>query len=158
MKVTFKSYDDIKNLMTDSKSVKTKATWDKTTYLGGGFDKDLDAFLKTIAGKTFEIEDYQIIGNGDITFKIQTCNVGEDGGFNTNTPFGDFNFTKAFVDSIDEIPEGMWFCRICGMTVDSNKELYPFDPKNTYAEFGIDKVVCPACFTKTYNEVKFNKS
>ena len=156
MKVTFKSYDDLKALLIDSKSVKTKAQWDKTIYLGKGFDKDFDAFLKVIAGNTYDVQDYEVMGNGEVIFRLQTSVVGEDGGFNTNYPFGDFCFTKDFVSSIDEAPQEMWFCRICGMIIDSNKELYPYDPKKTYAEIGIKNCACPACFTKTFNEVKFS--
>ena len=79
MKITFKKFDDIMKIVTHTKSVKTKALWDKTTYLGDGFDKDLESFFKSIAEKTFVIQEYNVVGNGDITFKIGTNNISSDG-------------------------------------------------------------------------------
>ena len=156
MKVTFKDYDDLKALMTDSKSLPTVAQWDKTIYIGSFFDENMDAFLKTIAGNTYEIQVYDVSsGGGQVVYKIETGFVGEDGGYNTNYPFGDFCFTKDFAKSIDDAPTA-WFCRLCGITVDPTVQKDPFNPKKTYAEVGIANAVCPACFTKTFNEVKFS--
>ena len=156
MKITFKSYDDLKALLTDSKSVPTVAKWDKTIYLGKGFDVDFDAFLKVIAGKTFEIQDYDVMPvGGQVLMRIQTAVIGKDGGFNTNYPFDDFCFTMDFVDSVEDAPT-VWFCRGCGMIVDPAVQKDPFNPKNTYADTGIENAVCPACFTKTFSEVKFS--
>jgi len=156
MKVTFKAYDDLKALMTDSKSVPTVAKWDKTIYLGKSFDRDMDTFLKTIAGNTYEIQEYEVLPTGgQVVYKIQTGIIGKDGGFNTNYPFDDFCFTADFADSIDDAPTA-WFCRLCGKTVNPDVQKDPFDPKKTYTDEGIENAVCPLCFTKSFAEVKFS--
>lgn len=158
MKITFKSYEDLKKIMTDSKSVHTKGTWDRTIYLGGGYDENMDQFLKKIGSNTFKIENYEVLPvEGNVIMRIQTDKIGEDGGFNTNYPFDDFGFTVDFIDTdkTENAPEA-WFCRNCGMIVDP-KQKYPFEPKRTYKEIGLPNAVCPGCFTKTFTEVKFDK-
>jgi len=75
MTITLKSYEDLKNLITDN-GAKT-------------ISPDMDWFIKEFGGKTVEAQGYDISGGGKIAefFSIGTSNVGEDGGFNTNTVF-----------------------------------------------------------------------
>ena len=158
MKVKFKSYDDLKALMTASKNAPTPEqnkefndVINKDNY--SGYCKDMDAFLKYIAGKTFSVQDFQVI-KGKKYFNISTAEVGADGGFNTNMPFDTFGFSEDYCETIDFEGKTYWYCFNCGQLVQPEEQKSYFDPKKTLAEVGIDNAVCPLCFTRTFKEVK----
>ena len=154
MKVTFKSYEDLKALAQASNNLPTPSQWDKTIKIGEGFDENIDWFLKQIAGKTFECSGYEVSGGGKIMefFTIQTAAVGQDGGFNTNSVFGEFKVSKEWLDNVDYEGKTYWTCINCGFTVTPD-EKYPFDIKKTFGDIGVDDCACPYCFTKTMKAV-----
>ncbi len=154
MKVTFKSYDDLKALAEKSNNLPTPSKWDKTIFVGKGFDQDIDWFLKQIAGKEFECQGYEVSGGGKIMefFTIQNSIVGEDGGFNTNSVFGEFKVSKEWLDKVDYEDKTYWACVNCGFTIQP-QDKYPFDIKKSYEEIGVNNCACPLCFTKTFKEV-----
>jgi len=157
MKITFKSYEDLKALTTQTDSVKEPSIWDGLINFPEHLDEDFDWFLHQIADKEFEVENYEISGGGRIEemFTIQTSNIGTDGGENTNSVKGFFKFTKPWIDTTKTDYDGKkyWACVNCGFTVQPTVERYPFDIKKKYADIGVDNCTCPLCFTKTFKEV-----
>ena len=154
MKITFKDYDTLKALALDSHSLPTPSQWDKTIKVGDGFDRDIDWFIKQIAGKEFECAGYEISGGGRITefFTIQTDQIGLDGGENTNSVFREFKVGRDWLDSVDYEGKTYWTCINCGFTITPD-EKYPFDIKKSFGDLGTDKCACPLCFTKTMKVV-----
>ena len=142
MKITLKSYDDLKNLITDN--------GEKT------ISNEMDWFIKEFADKTLTVRNYDVAGGGKITefFSISTNSVGEDGGFNTNTVFEHIKVPKSWItdDGVDYEGINYYACLACGFTVTDNQRT-SFNPKKTYAEIGVDDCVCPLCFTKTFKKV-----
>ena len=140
MTITLKSYEDLKNLITDN-GAKT-------------ISPDMDWFIKEFGGKTVEAQGYDISGGGKIDefFSIGTSTIGQDGGFNTNTVFEHIKVPKTWLDNVDYDGKTYYACIACGFTVTDDQRT-AFEPKKTYAEIGVDNCVCPLCFTKTFKKV-----
>jgi len=154
MKITFKSLDNLKTLVETKNSVSNPGTWEKTIKLGEGFNEDIMWFIEQIAGKEFECSNYEVTGGGKIMefFTIQNNQIGKDGGFNTNSVYGEFKVSKEWLNSVDYGDKKYWTCINCGFTI-VPEEKYPFDIKKTFNDVGIDNCACPYCFTKTLKAV-----
>jgi hypothetical protein len=139
MKVTFKSYDELKEYYTED---------------GKTLDNGFDWFLQQIGGKTVAVQTYKISGGGSKKemFTIDTASVGTDGGFNTNTVFEHFEFPKDILDSVDYEGKTYYTCIQCGFTVQDTQRTM-FYPSKTYADLGVENCVCPLCFTKSFHQV-----
>jgi len=141
MKITFKSYDDLKALVQED---------------GKELDKDFDWFLTQIADKTFPCQNYEVSGGGKIKefFSINTSEVAHDGGTGISTiaAFEHFKCSKEWLDNVDYEGKKYWACINCGFTVEPTQK-YEFIPNKTYEEIGINNCICPLCMTKTLKEV-----
>ena len=131
MKVTFKSYDDLRALC------------------GENIEVDFDRLLKnTLADKTYLAT--ELIVNGESqSFVVQLPNGNVAWG-------GKFTCDKDWFKDVDYGDnKDLWRCGLCDFTVNP-KERYHFGSFNeTYESVGIENCACPLCFT--YSMRKVNK-
>jgi rubredoxin len=159
MKVTFKTYDEMKDILENKSSVTTsypEAKWDKTIYIKDGYDNSLDTILKNIAEKEYKVTDFQLIiinGQKRLIGRIALNNFNSN--VNPSIAWGVtqyFDFTDELCSNVDFEGEEYYVCRICGLQLDPESK-NPFDFKSKFKDMNTEDIVCPACFTQSFDKI-----